>query len=117
MKTRIITSIFGLALLAVVLCLFNTPVFEIVVALICLIAVHEIYEAFDLGKRGPWVFGGFSVYTVLLILSADLGVLYYLETEDKLYALVRQPIFLFLSALFVIVPVAVLRAAKRVLRK
>ena len=70
MKTRIITSIFGLALLAVVLCLFNTPVFEIVVALICLIAVHEIYEAFDLGKRGPWVFGGFSVYTVLLILSA-----------------------------------------------
>ena len=54
---------------------------------------------------------------VLLILSADLGVLYYLEAEDKLYTLVRQPIFLFLSALFVIVPVAVLRAAKRVWRK
>lgn len=70
MKTRIITSVFGLALLAVVLCLFNTLVFEIMVALICLIAVHEIYEAFDLGKRGPWVFGGFAVYTVLLILSA-----------------------------------------------
>ena len=34
MKTRIITSIFGLILLAIVLCLFNTPVFEIVVALI-----------------------------------------------------------------------------------
>ena len=70
MKTRIITSIFGLILLAIVLCLFNTPVFEIVVALICLIAVHEIYKAFDLGKRGPWIFGGFAVYTVLLILSA-----------------------------------------------
>lgn len=54
---------------------------------------------------------------VLLILSADLGVLCYLEAEDRLYALVRQPIFLFLSALFLIVPVAVLRAAKRVLKK
>lgn len=69
MKTRIITSIFGLILLAIVLCLFNTPVFEIVVALICLIAVHEIYKAFDLGKRGR-IFGGFAGYTVLLILSA-----------------------------------------------
>lgn len=55
--------------------------------------------------------------TVLLILSADLGVFCYLEAEDRLYALVRQPIFLFLSTLFVIVPVAVLRAAKRVLKK
>ena len=71
MKTRIITSAFGLALLAVVLCLFNTPVFEVAVALVCLIAVHEIYKAFDLGKGGPWVFGGFAVYTVLLILSAS----------------------------------------------
>lgn len=54
---------------------------------------------------------------VLLILSADLGVFCYLEAEDRLYALVRQPFFLFLAALFLIVPVAVLRAAKRVLKK
>ena len=54
---------------------------------------------------------------VLLILSADLGVLCYLEVEDKLYALVRQPIFLFLSAFFVIVPVAFLLVSKQVLKK
>lgn len=54
---------------------------------------------------------------MLLILSADLGVFCYLEAEDRLYALVRQPFFLFLAALFLIVPVAVLRAAKRVLKK
>ena len=41
MKTRIITSVFGLALLAVVLCLFNTPVFEVAVALACLIAAMQ----------------------------------------------------------------------------
>lgn len=70
MKVRILTSIVGLAVLAVVLCLFDTPVFECAVALICLIAIHETYKAFDLGRRGPWIFGGFAVYTLLLIGSA-----------------------------------------------
>ncbi len=59
LKTRIITSIVGLAVLAVVLSLFNTAVFEVVVALICLVAVHEIYEAFDFGKHGTWVLAAF----------------------------------------------------------
>ena len=61
----------GLAVLAVVLYLFNTPVFECAVALVCLIAIHEIYKAFDLGRRGPWIFGGFAAYTLLLIGSAS----------------------------------------------
>ena len=37
MKTRILTSIVGLAVLAVVLINFNTAVFDVAVALICLV--------------------------------------------------------------------------------
>ena len=42
MKTRIITAAVGLCVLAVVMLMFNTLVFEAVVALITVIAVHEI---------------------------------------------------------------------------
>ena len=72
MTTRIVTALVGLVLLAIVLYLFATPVYEIVVALLCLIAVHEAYKAFDLGPKGPAIYGGFAVYTVLLIFSASM---------------------------------------------
>lgn len=71
MKTRIITSVVGLTLLAVVMAFFNTPVFEAAVALLAVIAVHEIYKAFDLGEPGRWIYGGLAVYTVLVMFSAQ----------------------------------------------
>ena len=58
MKTRIITSVVGLAFLAVVLFFFDTIIFNIVVASFCLIAIHEAYAVFNLGKKGGWIFAG-----------------------------------------------------------
>lgn len=69
MKTRIITAAVGLVVLGVVMFFFNTPVFEIVIALITLIAIHEIYTAFDLGKNEKHVYGAFVPYTFLVIFS------------------------------------------------
>ena len=48
MKTRLITSAVGLVVLAVVLSFFTTPVFNIVLAMISLIAMHEVYAALKL---------------------------------------------------------------------
>ena len=56
MKTRILTSIVGLAVLAVVLINFNTAVFDVAVALICLVAVHEAYKAFGFRKKDLYLY-------------------------------------------------------------
>lgn len=69
MKTRIITAAVGLVVLAVVMLFFDTPVFEAVIALITLIAIHEIYRAFDLGKNEKHVYGVFVPYTFLVMFS------------------------------------------------
>ena len=48
MKTRVITSVVGLCVLALVLCFFNTLVFNAALVAVVLIAFHEIYNAFAL---------------------------------------------------------------------
>lgn len=42
MKTRVVTAAVGLCLLAVVLAFFDTVLFDLVLALICLIGMHEV---------------------------------------------------------------------------
>ena len=69
MKTRIITAAVGLCVLAVVMLMFNTLVFEAVVALIAIIAVHEIYKAFALGEKESHIFIAFVPYTFLVMFS------------------------------------------------
>ena len=44
MKTRIITAIVGLAVLAVVLAFFDTILFDLVLAAICLLGIHEVLD-------------------------------------------------------------------------
>ena len=44
MKTRIITAIVGILVLIGVMFTFNTMVFNLVIAAITLIAIHEIYK-------------------------------------------------------------------------
>ena len=48
---------------------FNTLVFEAVVALIAIIAVHEIYKAFALGEKETHIFIAFIPYTFLVMFS------------------------------------------------
>ena len=51
MKTRIITAVVGILVLIGVLFTFDTMVFNLVVAAITLIAIHEIYTALGFDKK------------------------------------------------------------------
>lgn len=51
MKTRIITAIVGIIVLIGVMFTFNTLIFNLVIAAITLIAIHEIYNALGFTKR------------------------------------------------------------------
>lgn len=68
MKTRVITSLVGIGILFVVMALFATPAFNIVVAAICLLAIHEVFLAFHLEKTA-YLYWGFIPYTVLVLFS------------------------------------------------
>ena len=70
MKTRIITSIVGLAVLALVLVFFETPIYNLVLACVSLIAIHEAYEAFQI--RCKPVFAAFIPATMWLFLGQEL---------------------------------------------
>lgn len=77
MKTRVITSVVGLCVLALVLCFFNTLVFNAALVAVVLIAFHEIYNAFAL--KCPAVYVGLIPVTLLLFLYGETAV--------------RQPLF------------------------
>ena len=64
MKQRIITAVIGLALLAVVLFCYETPVYDGAVCIITLIAVHELLLAMKVTKNIP--------LTVLTLLTAAI---------------------------------------------
>lgn len=69
MKTRIITSIVGLAVLAAVLALFDTILFDMVVAAVCLIGLHEIWAAMGFGKKELYLYLAAVPFTVLVMCS------------------------------------------------
>lgn len=56
MKTRVITSIVGIIILIIVLTAFHTPLFDLIVALICMMAAYEAYGAFGFGKREMYLY-------------------------------------------------------------
>ena len=66
MKTRIITSVVGLAVLFAVMALFDTIVFNFVVAAICLLAIHEVFKAFQF-EKAAYIYWGFVPYTLLVM--------------------------------------------------
>lgn len=65
MKVRIITSIVGLAILAVVLCFFDTFVFNLVLMAVALLAIHEVYDAFRL--KVPYIYAAFVPLTAAVM--------------------------------------------------
>ncbi len=72
MKTRIITALVGLPILFAVMALFNTIVFNIAIAALCLIAVHEVFNAFQFEKQN-YVYWGFVPY-ILLLMSGNTAL-------------------------------------------
>ena len=74
MKTRIITAVVGMCLLAVVLAFFDTVLFDLVLALICLIGMHEVYSAMGFGRKQWYLFAAAVPYTLLIMLSTRAAV-------------------------------------------
>ena len=74
MKTRVITAIVGLAVLAVVLAFFNTALFDLVLAGICLLGMHEVFGAMGFGKKQWYLFAAAVPYTLLVMLSSSAAV-------------------------------------------
>ena len=67
MKVRIITSIVGLGVLAIVLCFFDTVLFNLVLMAVSLIAIHEVYDAFRL--KAPYIYAAFVPLTAVVMFS------------------------------------------------
>ena len=74
MKTRVITAIVGLAVLAVVLAFFNSVLFDLVLAGICLLGMHEVFGAMGFGKKQWYLFAAAVPYTLLVMLSSSAAV-------------------------------------------
>ena len=70
MKTRIITAVVGLIVLAGVLFTFDTLVLNLVIAAITLSALHEIYSALGFEKRDWPLLAVLVSYTLLIMLSS-----------------------------------------------
>lgn len=71
MKTRVITAVVGLALLAVVLAFFNTALFDLVLSAVCLIAIHEVFSAMGFGKKQWYLYAMAIPYTLLIMLTTS----------------------------------------------
>lgn len=68
MKTRVITSVVGVAVLFTVMMFFDTIAFDLVIAGICLLAIHEIFNAFQF-EKAKYIYWGFVFYTLLIMLN------------------------------------------------
>jgi len=69
MKTRVITAVVGLAVLAVVLMFFNTMVFNLIIAAVTLIAIHEVFSALGFTKKELPLYLVLVPYTLVIMLS------------------------------------------------
>jgi phosphatidate cytidylyltransferase len=68
-KTRIITSIVGIAVLILVLFTFDTVFFNLVISAIALIGIHEVYAAVGFGKKEWPLFAAWVPLTLVVMLS------------------------------------------------
>ena len=74
MKTRIITAVVGLGILAVVLAFFDTILFDLVLAAVCLLGIHEVFSAMGFGKKQWYLYAAAVPITLLMMLSSSEGV-------------------------------------------
>ena len=74
MKTRVITAIVGIVVLIGVMFTFDTLVFNLVVAAITLIAIHEIYNALGF-KKEDWLMYAVLVPYTLLVMTSNYQVM------------------------------------------
>ncbi len=97
MKTRVITAIVGIIVLIGVMFTFNTLIFNLVIAAITLIAVHEIYSALGFEKK-DWLMYAVLVPYTLLVMTCNYMVMrrlvmpvsFVLVTFYAIYLVVRN---------------------------
>ena len=70
MKTRVITALVGIAVLVLVMLTFNTMVFNLVVAAVALIGMHEVYAALGFDRKDWLLYAVLVPYTLLVMLSS-----------------------------------------------
>ncbi len=87
MKTRVITSVVGILVLALVLLFFDTVFFNIVIFAVCMIAVFEIYKAFHFENRSLYILIGFIPVVFLVMVSDYLPFRLWLLPIFYLFAL------------------------------
>ena len=97
MKTRIITAIVGIIVLIGVMFTFNTLIFNLVIAAITLIALHEIYNALGFTKKDWLMYAALVPYTLLVMTSnymvmrrLVMPVSFVLVTFYAIYLVVRN---------------------------
>lgn len=74
MKTRVITAAVGLVILGVVLAFFNTVLFDLVLTAICLLAIHEVFNAMGFGKKQWYLYAAAVPFTLLIMLTSSEAV-------------------------------------------
>ena len=67
MKTRIITAVVGIAVLIAVMCLFDTLLFDLVIAALTLLAMHEAWQAVGFQKKDWYIYAA-AIPTVFMVL-------------------------------------------------
>ncbi len=73
MKTRVITSVVGILLLILAFLVFETILFDVVFSVVCLIAIHELFNAFGFGKKELYIYIGFVPLVLLVMLLPFFG--------------------------------------------
>lgn len=69
MKTRIITAVVGIAVLIVVMCFFDTILFDLVITALTLLAMHEVWQAVGFQKKDWYIYAA-ALPTAVLALFA-----------------------------------------------
>ena len=97
MKTRVITAIVGIIVLIGVMFTFDTMIFNLVIASITLIAIHEIYSALGFEKKDWLMYAAMVPYTLLVMFSnysvmrrLVMPVSFVLVTFYAIYLVVRN---------------------------
>ncbi|MFV0351123.1 MAG: phosphatidate cytidylyltransferase [Oscillospiraceae bacterium] len=87
MKTRVITSVVGIVALVIALFFYDTIFFNILIAGVCLIGIHEIYNAFQFGPKSSYLFWGFVPLTAIIMLSDYIRIQTWIRPVAYLFAL------------------------------
>ena len=90
MKTRIITAVVGLGVLAVVLAFFDTFLFDLVLSAICLLAIHEVFSAMGFGKKQWYLYAGAVPLTLLAAQTGYPVIIHDREAHGDCMDMIRR---------------------------